>query len=133
MLKSKVLPVGEGGAVDEAAVHLEVGEDGEFGGQRGVDEGGLEDFDGGVAGGHGGESFFAGVGRGAGREVLADEEGDLGFEATVAPAGAGEGAAGGRDPGAGMGAKTGVASGVAAPIFQPPMGPKASAMASWTK
>ena len=68
-------------------------------GLRWIGEGGLEDFDGRVARGHRGEGFFARVRLRAWREIAADEEGDLGFEAAVAPAVAGERAAGGGDPG----------------------------------
>ena len=92
------LPVGDGGTVDEAAVHLEVGDVGETRCLRRIGEGGLQHFNGRVTGGHRGERLFACVRLCAWRKVAADEEGDLGFEAAIAPALAGERAAGGGDP-----------------------------------
>ncbi len=105
--KSMDCQFGDGGAVDEAAVHLEVGERGEAVGGGGVDEGGLELFEDGVAGGYGGEDFGAGVGRGARWEVGGEEEGYLGFEAAVAVGGADEGGGAGGHPGAGHGREEG--------------------------
>src|ERR1700753_577208 len=60
-----------------------------------------------MAGCHGGECLFARVRLRAWREVAADEEGDLSFEAAVAPAITGENAAGGGNPGERHGSKHG--------------------------
>src|SRR5579875_3792987 len=60
LVEVDLTPVGEGRAVDETAMHLEVGEHGVARDLGWIDEGGLENFDGGVAGSHGRENFFAG-------------------------------------------------------------------------
>ena len=64
------LPVGDGGTVDEAAVHLEVGDVGETRCLRRIGEGGLEHFYRGVTGGHRGECLFACIGLRAWGEIV---------------------------------------------------------------
>ena len=102
-----LLPVFAGGAVDEAAVHLQVGQHGEVVGGLGVDEAGLQLLDDGMATGNGRDHLCARVGLGARGQVFAQQEGDLGLQHAIAEARAGEQRAAAGHPGQRHGSEEG--------------------------
>ena len=93
--------------MDEAAVHLQVGEHGEVGCGLGVGQAGLQLLDDGMATGDGCDHLVERVGLGARGEVFAQQEGNLRLQHAIAEARARQQCAAAGHPGQGHGREEG--------------------------